>query len=724
MRAASHSKTGRTSLLRALADTVYGRAKATLAITAVAFVAAVAFGAPVFGLLDTTGNPFIDPDSETERTRVALERAAGEKVGVGLIALIETDAAVESGAARERVESVARTLEDDPAIARVFSFYETRDPAQVSDDGRSTYLAAVFRDVSDEQVEDAAEGLEEELEGEPGVLLGGGALAGPAVGEQVGEDIGGAEMIAFPILFALSLLFFRGFVAALLPLFVGTLTIFGAFLALRLVNEAIPLSIFVVNLVIALGLGLAIDYSLFIVSRYREELARLGPGREALRRTLLSAGRTVLFSTLTIAAALAALLVFPQQFLYSMGIGGVLVALLAAATSLIALPALLAVLGTRVNALAPRRWQRAADEVARQQGRGGWYRLSRAVMRRPALIASVTALALLLVGSQFLRIEFTGFSARDLPESSVPRQVDDALRAEFPPNPTSSLHVAVEAQAQTEVTALTEGIEQLPAVAAVVEPDRLDRDTWRLDVISESAPLDEATQELVRAIRALDNPAELGVTGETADFVDQQESLGSRLPLGIAVLSIATVVLLFLFTGSIVLPLKSLVMNLLTLSAAFGLLVLIFQDGRLEGLLGYESVGALEATQPVLLFALAFGLSTDYAVFLLSRIKEARDAGLDDREAVAQGLERTGRIVTAAAVLFCVAIGAFATSEIVFIKELGIGTALAVIIDATVIRALLVPALMALLGSRNWWAPAPLRRLHRRVGLSEGGSAD
>ncbi|MGH2952581.1 MAG: MMPL family transporter [Solirubrobacterales bacterium] len=711
-------------MLRALADTVYGRAKATLAITAVAFVAAVAFGAPVFGLLDTTGNPFIDPDSETERTRVALERAAGEKVGVGLIALIETDAAVESGAARERVESVARTLEDDPAIARVFSFYETRDPAQVSDDGRSTYLAAVFRDVSDEQVEDAAEGLEEELEGEPGVLLGGGALAGPAVGEQVGEDIGGAEMIAFPILFALSLLFFRGFVAALLPLFVGTLTIFGAFLALRLVNEAIPLSIFVVNLVIALGLGLAIDYSLFIVSRYREELARLGPGREALRRTLLSAGRTVLFSTLTIAAALAALLVFPQQFLYSMGIGGVLVALLAAATSLIALPALLAVLGTRVNALAPRRWQRAADEVARQQGRGGWYRLSRAVMRRPALIASVTALALLLVGSQFLRIEFTGFSARDLPESSVPRQVDDALRAEFPPNPTSSLHVAVEAQAQTEVTALTEGIEQLPAVAAVVEPDRLDRDTWRLDVISESAPLDEATQELVRAIRALDNPAELGVTGETADFVDQQESLGSRLPLGIAVLSIATVVLLFLFTGSIVLPLKSLVMNLLTLSAAFGLLVLIFQDGRLEGLLGYESVGALEATQPVLLFALAFGLSTDYAVFLLSRIKEARDAGLDDREAVAQGLERTGRIVTAAAVLFCVAIGAFATSEIVFIKELGIGTALAVIIDATVIRALLVPALMALLGSRNWWAPAPLRRLHRRVGLSEGGSAD
>jgi uncharacterized membrane protein YdfJ with MMPL/SSD domain len=710
-------------LLRALADNAYGRPKRTLAVTAIVFLAAVAFGAPVFGLLDTSGNPFIDPDSETEQTREALERAAGEKAGVGLIALIEAEAPIRSGAARERVESVARTLEGEPAIARVLSFYETRDPAQVSHDGRSTYLAAVFRDVPDEQIEDAAERLEEELADAPGVLLGGEALAGPAVGEQVGEDIGRAETIAFPILFALSLLFFRGFVAALLPLFVGMLTIFGAFLVLRLVNEAIPLSVFVINLVIALGLGLAIDYSLFIVSRYREELARLGPGREALRRTLQTAGRTVLFSTLTIAAALAALLVFPQQFLYSMGIGGVLVALIAAAISLLALPALLALLGPRVNALAPRRWQRASDEEARREGRGAWYRLSRAVMRRPALVASVTALALLLVGTQFLRIEFTGFSARDLPESSAPRQVDDALRTEFPPNPTSSLQIAARAEAEAEVAALTERIERLPAVAAVAEPDQLDTGIWRLDVIPEGAPLDEASQELVRAIRALDTPAEIGVTGESADFVDQQESLGSRLPLGIAVLSIATVVLLFLFTGSIVLPLKSLVMNLLTLSAAFGLLVLIFQDGRLEGLLGYESVGALEATQPVLLFALAFGLSTDYAVFLLSRIKEARDEGLEDREAVAHGLERTGRIVTAAAVLFCVAIGAFATSEIIFIKEVGIGTALAVIIDATIIRALLVPALMALLGSRNWWAPAPLRRLHRRIGLSEGSSA-
>jgi len=404
-----------------------------------------------------------------------------------------------------------------------------------------------------------------------------------------------------------------------------------------------------------------------------------------------------------------------------MGVGGILVSLIAAAISLVALPALLALLGTRVNALSPKRWRRASERVASQEATGLWYRVSRAVMRRPAVVAAVTAALLLLLGTQFLRIEFTGFSPQDLPQSTAPRQVDDVLRSEFPPNPTDSVIVAADAprEARTEVKSLAMRARALDDVARVEPPAYLGDDTWRLDVIPRGEPLDAGTQDLVRAIRSLDSTRELGVTGETADFVDQQSSLGSRLPLGLAIVSLVTLVLLFLLTSSLVLPLKSLLMNVLTLSAAFGLLVLIFQDGRLEGVLSYESAGALEATQPVLLFALVFGLSTDYAVFLLSRIKEARDAGLDDNEAVARGLERTGRIVTAAAVLFCVAIGAFATSEVVFIKELGIGTALAVIIDATIIRALLVPALMALLGRRNWWAPAALRRLHRRFGLGE-----
>ena len=704
-------------MLRALADIASRKTRTVLALTGLLFLLAVGVGGPVAGLLDTGGNPFTDPDSETEQVRERLEAAAGEQAGVGLVALVDSAMGIERRAARERVDSVVAMLSGDPAVARVL----TGGPAQVSSDGESAYVAAVFSDADDDEIDEAVERIEAELEDQPGVRLGGGALAGPAVGEQVGEDIGRAELLAFPIIFLLSFIFFRGFVAALLPLFVGVLTIFGTFLVLRFINEVLPLSIFALNLVIALGLGLAIDYSLFIVSRYREEVARSGAGPEALRRTLATAGRTVLFSTLTVAAALAALLVFPQQFLYSMGLGGMVVALIAATASLVALPALLALLGTRVNSLAPRRLRGVTERVARGESAGGWYRLSRTVMRRPALIATLTAAFLLLLGSQFLRIDFTGFSAENLPKSSEPRQVDDALDQDFPANPTSSLIVAASTGPgdQQDVAALATEIEELSGVAAVEQPRYQGADTWRIDVASANEPLDGRSQELVEAIRSLRSPLEAGVTGETADFVDQQSSLRSRLPFGLAILCGTTFVLLFLLTGSLILPLKALLMNVLTLSAAFGLLVLIFQDGRLEGLLGYESEGALEATQPVLLFALVFGLSTDYAVFLLSRIKEAREGGLDNTEAVASGLERTGRIVTAAAALFCVAIGAFATSEIIFIKELGIGTALAVIIDATLIRALLVPSLMALLGQSNWWAPAPLRRLHRRVGLTE-----
>jgi len=704
-------------LLRALADIASRRTRTVLGLTGLLFVLAVGVGGPVAGLLDTGGNPFTDPESETEQVRERLKTAAGEQAGVGLVALVDTPTGTDSPLARERVESVAATLREDPAVARVLA----GGPAQVSSDGRSAYVAVVFRDVDGGEIDETVERIEADLGDQPAVKLGGGALAGPAVGDQVGEDIGRAELLAFPIIFLLSFVFFRGFVAALLPLFVGVLTIFGTFLVLRLVNEVLPLSIFALNLVIALGLGLAIDYSLFIVSRYREEIARSGPGPEALRRTLATAGRTVLFSTLTVAAALAALLVFPQQFLYSMGLGGMVVAWIAATASLVALPALLALLGPRVNSLAPKRLRRISERVAGGESTGGWYRLSRAVMRRPALIAALTATFLLLLGSQFLRIEFTGFSAENLPKSSEPRQVDDALDGEFPANPGSSVIVAAEAGRgeREDVTAVATKIEELPGAAAVEQPRYLGADTWRIDVASAGQVLDDRSQELVEGIRLLQTPLGLGVTGDTADFVDQQSSLASRLPIGLAILCVTTLVLLFLLTGSLILPLKALLMNVLTLSAAFGLLVLIFQDGRLEGLLGFESEGALEATQPVLLFALVFGLSTDYAVFLLSRIKEARDGGADDTEAVATGLERTGRIVTAAAALFCVAIGAFATSEIIFIKELGVGTALAVIIDATLIRALLVPALMALLGRRNWWAPAPLRRLHGRVGLTE-----
>jgi uncharacterized membrane protein YdfJ with MMPL/SSD domain len=509
--------------------------------------------------------------------------------------------------------------------------------------------------------------------------------------------------------------------SALLPIGSGLIAILGSFLGLRIVNEITPLSIYALNLVIAIGLGLAIDYSLFIVSRYREELARLGPGPQALRETLNTAGRTVAFSAVTVAAALASLLIFPEPFLYSMGVGGILVALLSAAVALIVLPAVLALLGPRVNALSPARWKRAAERTARAEGEGFWYRLSHLVMRRPGAVAAASAALLIVIGIPFTGIKFIGVDPTILPKSASAHEAFMLVNTTFPPNRTNPTYVVIRApsSAKSDLQAYAQRVRSLPGAAAVEPPRQVGGGYWRIDVVSKTTYLDKQSQTLVRDIRRIDNGFPTYVGGDSASFVDTQDSLSSLLPYAIAVLAATTLVLLFLMTGSLILPFKTLLMNMLTVSAVFGLLVLIFQDGRLESVLRYTSQGALNSAQPLLIGAVVFALSTDYGVFLLTRIKEARDRGMPNDEAIADGLERTGRIVTAAALLFCVAVGAFASSKIVFIKEIGVGLALGVIIDATFVRGLLVPALMKLLGDWNWWAPAPLRRFHARFGIRE-----
>jgi uncharacterized membrane protein YdfJ with MMPL/SSD domain len=441
-----------------------------------------------------------------------------------------------------------------------------------------------------------------------------------------------------------------------------------------------------------------------------------------MRRTMATAGRTVFFSSLTVAVAVASLMIFPQRFLYSMGLGGALVALLAGTIALTVLPAVLTLLGSRVNALAPRFLQRRAEREARPAQAGFWYRLSRLVMRRPIPIATFSAIALIVVGIPFLGIKFTSVDAQVLPTSASARQVDDVLRSEFPPFRDTPIRVAVDGGGPAAAAEVRSDLTRVPGVAAVSPPRQLENGVSVVEAIGTDPYIDSESRETVKSIRALQAPdgSQVLVTGAAAGFLDFQSSLEDHLPISVAIIVGATLIILFLMTGSLVLPVKALVMNVLNLSAVFGILILIFQDGRLEGLLSYTSQGALEQTMPILLFAVAFGLSTDYAVFLLSRIKEARDRGATDSEAVAIGLERTGRIVTAAALLFAIAVGAFVTSEIIFIKEWGLGVALAVLIDASIIRALLVPSLMELLGKWNWWAPRPLRRLHNRFGLSEG----
>jgi RND superfamily putative drug exporter len=672
------------------------RRRRAIAIGALVLVAVAAvFALPVFGELGND-NDFDDPHAEAVAARTAVNRTTGALSTPSIIALVRLGAPIESRPARERIARVAAVLRD-PGVASVVA-YDGSDRRLVSRDGRSTYLLATFK--NDDL--GARTRIEQRLGDVPWVVLGGGAIAAPAVGDQVGRDIARAELIAFPILFALTLLVFRSAVSALLPLAVGGATILLSFLAIRIVNANVnPMSIYALNLINGLGLGLAIDYSLFMVSRFREELAG-GKDREAaLAATLRTAGHVVAFSAVTVACALAALIVFRQRFLYSMGVGGTLCALIAAAVSLTLLPALLGMLGERVNAGGPRRWKEAIAREARAERSGFWYRHSQRVMRRPIPVATGAAVVLIALGLPFAGIKFTGIDASVLPRDQPARIVDDAIKTQFPPSETSPVYIAVPRDADVRSY-----VSRLPAPVA---PPRVR--PGRIDLIAPGAPLSDEATAFVRSVRAVRAPFERAVGGQTAGFLDQQRSLRDHLPLAGAILATTTLLILFVMTRSVVLPVKALVMNLLSLCAAFGLLVVVFQDGHLDWLLRFDSQGAIESSQPVLLFAVAFGLSTDYGVFLLGRIKELHDAGLSNEEAVALGLQRTGRIVTFAAALMVVALGCFVTASIIFIKQLGFGVAVAVLIDATIVRALLVPALMRLLGDWNWWVPRPLAKL-------------
>jgi RND superfamily putative drug exporter len=709
-------------VFRFIGDLVYRRRRLVLVVTGVFFLIAAGLGGPVAGILTSGTNSFEDPGNASVRARNLIADATGTNPEVMVTTLVTLKEGASADALRSRVEAVGKELRQDPDVKGLTTAYSGGGlPDLISKDGRSSYILVSTAPLSPRGEKKLAQRLHDRFSDQSDVKLGGPIIANWEAANVIREDLAKAEAFAFPLILIVAFFVFRGVVAALLPLFCGAILITGTFLALRIVDQWVDLSIFALNLVTGLGLGLAIDYSLFIVSRYRDELAVLGSRREAAARTVATAGRTVVFSTLTVAAALATLLVFPQRFLYSMGFGGIFVALMAAATAVIALPALLVALGPRVNALSPAGWRRTLERPPEERSTGFWYRLSHAVMRRRIAVAVATIVVLTLFGLPVLGLKFTGIEASVLPKHESAHQVDAAIKSDFPENRSSPIFVAAEApsSAGSDLDAYASRIKGLEGVATVSEPKDVGDGLWSVNVISKHTSLSDESQDLVRSIRRVDTPFKTYVGGQTALFIDQGKSIASHLAIGLPLLAAATLLILFAMTGSLILPLKTLVMNAVTLTSTFGILVFIFQDGRLEGLLSYTSQHALEMTQPVLLAAVVFGLSTDYGVFLLTRIKEARDRGETETESVAVGLERTGRIVTAAALLFAIAVAAFATSGVVFIKMLGLGMAIAVLIDASIVRAFLVPSLMALLGRWNWWAPAPLKRLHERLGLDE-----
>ncbi|WP_416985694.1 MMPL family transporter [Streptomyces sp. T028] len=679
------------------------------------------WGTRVFGSLTTGG--FDDPAGQSSRAAARAEATLGRTGNDAVVLYTSPSTSVDDPAFRRAVTETLQALPHD-VVTRTVTYWSTGSPALVSHDRHATYAVLPLAGDDEAQRGEALDDIEDELAA-PGLRtqVGGPTTVDRDIRERVAADIAFAETVSIPVLLVLLVVVFGSVAAASLPLAIGALAILGAFTALRGMTYLTDVSVFSVNVVTILGLGLAIDYGLFMVGRFREEIARGLGVEDAVARTMATAGRTVAVSGVTVAVSLAGLLIFPMTFLRSMGLGGLSAVVVAMVAALSVLPALLAVLGPRVEALSVRRLIRRPppalprDEVAH----GLWYRLAHSIMRRPVVYATGVLTVLLLAAAPFLRVEFGGIDPRVLPTGTESRVVSETVDRDFVRNGQVPVEAIVTSSDRAGLERYVDAVRTVDGVSGAEVTGR-SGDVARVTIMYEGDPVSPRSRELVSRIRAVPPPpgGEALVGGQTAQLADRLDAVGDLLPWMALIIGGAGFVLLFLAFGSVVLPIKAIVMNILSLGASFGALVLIFQDGHLSGLLDFTSTGTLEATQPILVLAVVFGLSMDYEVFLMSRIREEYDRSGDNTAAVAVGLQRSGRIITSAALLILVVIGLFSISGITFIKLIGVAMLIAVLVDATIVRALLVPATMRLLGNANWWAPAPLRRFYARHGLREG----
>jgi RND superfamily putative drug exporter len=709
------------------------RAWIVLIFGLVLIAAAAVFGLGVFGSLSNGG--FDDPASESARALVT-EHATFTSHDPDIVVIYSSASKkVSDPAFRAAVSDVIKGLPKG-SIQRVTTWYQTPSPMLISKDQHSTQVIFALSGTSQDQKAALYDQLSPHLRAEGlNTTVGGQWAVFRDVNQTVSRDIARAELISMPIVIILCLVFFGSVTAALMPAFVGGVAIFGAFALVRMITTVTDVSVFSINVITLIGMGLAIDYALFVVSRFREEMAKQsGTDREhvntAIAATMATAGRTVLFSGLIVAASLASLLIFQQSFLRSMGYGGVAAVLVAMLAALTLLPALLTVLGPRIEAgRMPWRRRSLTDSGATVES-GAWASLAHSVMRRPVAYVVVITVALLALGAPFLSARWGSTDERVLPVSAPSRVAADLAVRDFGGG-TTSANIVVEGASGPQLVAYVVRLDKVGGVHSARVIDQATKGVGTVSLVQVTwlaESQSERSQQLVRGLRAV-NPgagAHALVGGASASAVDLIDSIGAHLPwMGLFVVAVM-LVLLFIAFGSVVLPLKAVVMNALSLTASFGVVTWIFQDGHLSGPLGFTSTGYLDVTQPILMLAIIFGLSMDYEVFLISRIREEWDRTGDNTTAVANGLQRSGRIITSAALLLAVVIGGFATSGIVIMKMIGIGMLVAVLIDATVVRALLVPATMRLLGTVNWWAPGPLRRWWERRSIREpeeaGGS--
>ncbi|MFE5663952.1 MMPL family transporter [Streptomyces niveus] len=721
-----------------IAELAIRRARLVLVVAVVAVALMGAVGAGAFSVLK--GGGYDDPASQSSRAGKVIEEKFGGETN--LILLVRTaEGRVDSPAADRSGQALVADLKAEKDLDNVLSYWDTDSPDLRSEDGREAIVLAHVKGEKTEQEKRAKAIIDTyggQYEGGLTIEAGGGTAVGADLSAQVPKDLLLAEAIAVPLTLILLLVVFGSVVAALLPLVIGTIAIAGTFAELTLLGGVADVSNSATNLTTALGLGLGIDYALLMISRFREQLATGAAVDDAVRHTVRTAGRTVAFSAATVAVALAALLVFPQYFLRSFGYAGVGVVAIAAISTLFVMPALFVVLGHKVNngRLPWAKKERAASRTPL------WGRIARTVMRRPVLTALPVLAVLLLAASPLLGITLGTPDERVLPEDAKSRQVSEVLREKFNGNDDAAVHVVLDnavdkAPLASYATQLSElaGVVRVeagpgtyvdgrpaapgPGNAALSRPD-----AQRLNVVSDLEPKSDAAQNLVKEVRGVATPAGTAplVGGTDAVLIDSKDSISGQIPLALALVAVTTFILLFLFTGSVVQPLRALVLNVISLGATLGVMTWIFQDGNLASLLGVTPQ-PMEASMTVLMFVIAFGLSMDYEVFVTSRIKELHDEGEDNESAVTNGLGHTGRIVTAAACLLAVSFFAFGTAEISFMQMFGLGSGLAILIDAVAVRGVLVPAAMRLLGRSAWYAPPLLRKFHGRYGLSEGGPA-
>jgi putative drug exporter of the RND superfamily len=721
-------------MLSRIAQLALRAPKRVLTAAGLLFLAALVFGGPVASHLSSGG--FDAPGSASTRADNIL--LSQFKTGdANLIVELTSPAGADS--ARTQAQAIVSSLQSDQYVSQIHSYWGGV-PALRSSDGNSGLIVALVAGGDDNAPSRASDAIKNFLGTHDGVTVqaGGQAVANQAVDDQTKSDLALAEAVSIPITVILLIIIFGSLIASLLPLVTGLFAIVGTLAALRTVALFTHVSIFAMNLTTALGFALAIDYSLLIVNRYREELRRGLSPSDAVVRTVQTAGRTVLFSALTVLLSMSALLVFPMYFLRSFAYAGIAVVALAAGAALFILPAMLALIGTHVNSLdvrvPVRRVLHRPAPVEKELQDTFWYRVAAFVMRRSIPVGVAVVVLLLALGAPFLGAKWGYPDDRVLPSSASVHQVGDDLRTRFSQNASGSVTVVLPNRVGVTDSSLATYATALSHVAGAtgVSAPVSDSTAAFVTVQTDITPFSDAGKRFLSSVKDVPPPAPVLITGSAARSADSLSALGSRLPIALALIIVSTFVVLFMFTGSVLMPLKALVLNTLSLTATFGAMVWIFQDGHLLGsVFGSTSSGYLVATMPILMFCLAFGMSMDYEVFLLSRIREewlsvpaSERTAEHNTRSVAIGLARTGRIVTAAAALMAIVFAGIGTSSVIFMQMFGTGLTLAVLMDATLVRGLLVPAFMRLAGRANWWAPAPLARWHARRGWTDEPVSD